>query len=82
MTIKRITISVPDEVASRIKQAAGDTPVSTWVTGLIEEHLDDTELERQWRQFYRDVSPARADVRRAEATFKRLIKRGRRRGAA
>ena len=28
MSIKRITISVPDEVANRIKKAAGDIPVS------------------------------------------------------
>ncbi|MBK8593320.1 MAG: hypothetical protein IPN77_30250 [Sandaracinaceae bacterium] len=36
MTIKRITISVPSEVAARIKKAAGKTPVSAWVTGVIE----------------------------------------------
>jgi hypothetical protein len=82
MSIKRITISVRDEVASRIKRAAGATPVSTWVTDLIEEHLDDAELERRWQEFYRDVNPTRTDVRRADATFKRLTKRSRRRGAA
>jgi hypothetical protein len=82
MSIKRITISVPDEVAARIKEAAGETPVSAWVTELIEEHLDDAELERQWQEFYRDVAPKRADLRRAEALLERLTKPSRRRGAA
>lgn len=81
MAIQRITISVPEEVASRIKRAAGDTPVSTWVTELIEEHLDETELERQWEAFYREVSPSREDSRRARAMFQRLTKPARRRGA-
>jgi len=44
MTIRRITISVPDEVARRVKKAAGSASVSAWVTGLIEEHLEEREL--------------------------------------
>jgi hypothetical protein len=82
MSIRRITISVPEEVAARIKEAAGATPVSTWVTELVEEHLDEAELERQWEEFYRTVAPGRADVQRAEGMFKRLTKPARRRGAA
>ena len=84
MSIRRITISVPEEVAGRIKKAAGDTPVSAWVTDLIEEHLDDAELDRQWNEFYREVSPKREDIRRADAMFTRLTRarRSRRRGAA
>lgn len=81
MMIRRITISVPDAVAGRIKKAAGDKPVSTWVTDLIEERLDDAELDRQWREFYEDVAPRREDIRRADAMFKRLT-RVTRRGAA
>jgi hypothetical protein len=81
MSIRRITISVAADVAGRIKKAAGNKPVSTWVTDLIEGHLDDAELERQWREFYEDVAPRRDDIRRADAMFKRLTRRGRR-GAA
>jgi hypothetical protein len=80
MAIRRITISVPEEVAGRIKRAAGKEPVSSWVTGVIEERLDDTELERQWQAFYADVAPKRDDVRRADAMFRRLTRR--RQGAA
>jgi len=82
MTIRRITISVPEEVATRIKKAAGGKPVSTWVTDLVEEHLDDATLDRQWEEFYRDVSPKPAEVRKADAIFKRLTRRARNKGAA
>jgi hypothetical protein len=58
-------------VAGRIKKAAGKRPVSTWVTDLIEEHLDDGELKRQWEAFYRDVAPKRVDIRRADAMIER-----------
>jgi hypothetical protein len=82
MAVRRITLSVPEAVARRIKKAARGKPVSAWVTGVIEEHLDDTELERQWGAFCRDVNPSAADARRASALHERLTKPGRRRGAA
>lgn len=82
MSIRRITISVPEATASRIKKAAGEAPVSSWVTDLIEEHLDDRELERKWQEFYRTVNPSRANERRAEALHQRLTKIRRRKGAA
>lgn len=72
MTSRRITISVPAEVARRIKKAAGDRPVSAWLTGVIEEHLDEAELERHWTEFYSDVRPRNEDVKRANAMFRRL----------
>ncbi len=82
MSIKRITISVPSQVASRIKKAAGSAPVSTWVTEVIEQRLDDAELERQWQRFYAEVGPKVPDVRRASAMLRRMTKRGSKRGAA
>jgi hypothetical protein len=81
MSIKRITISVPDEIATRIKKAAGSMPVSAWVTGLVEERLEDRELDRLWKEFYQVVGPQPSDVRRADAIFNRLTK-GRRRKTA
>jgi len=77
MSIRRITISVPDSVAGRIKKAAGRTPVSAWVTRVIEERLEAAALEREWEQFFREVRPARADVRRADALLRRLKRRRR-----
>jgi hypothetical protein len=82
MSIRRITISVPADTARRIKKAAADTSVSAWVTSVIEERLDDAELERLWQEFYESVAPRRADVQRAEALFKRLTGRARRKTAA
>lgn len=89
MSIRRITISVPTQVAGRIKKAAGQKPVSAWVTDLIEEHLDDSDLERQWAAFCHDVKPTRGDVQKADALFNRLTeshrtstRRSARRGAA
>ena len=70
--IRRITISVPVAVAARIKKAAGKAPVSAWVAGILEEYLDDRELARMWREFYEDVKPGRADVKRADAMHRRL----------
>lgn len=82
MSIKRITISVPTAVASRIKKAAGRVPVSAWVTEVIEERLEDAQLEQEWQRFYAEVQPKPADVRRATAMLKRMTKPARRRGAA
>jgi hypothetical protein len=82
MSIKRITISVPSAVASRIKKAAGDAAVSAWVTDVIEERLNDADLEKEWEQFHADVNPSPKDVARAEGMLKRLTNRSRRKGAA
>ena len=74
MNIRRITISVPADVARRVKRAAGNESVSAWITGLIEDHLEDRELDRLFREFYRSVRPRPEDVRRANAMFRRLTK--------
>jgi hypothetical protein len=82
MAIKRITISVPEEVANRVKKAAGEKPVSTWVTELIEEHLDDEELNRRWESFYRDVNPGPRAEQSAEKLLDELTRPRRRKKSA
>jgi len=74
MSIRRITISVPESVAGRIKRAARSTPVSTWVTDVIEAHLDEAEMERQWRAFYQDLGLSPQDERRGDRLFDRLAR--------
>ena len=74
MSIRRITISVPDSVAGRIKRAARSKPVSTWVTDVIEAHLDEAEMERQWRAFYEDLDLSPQDKRRGDRLFDRLTR--------
>lgn len=81
MSIKRITISVPHDTAARIKKAAGNMPVSAWVTEIVEERLEDRELERLWQEFYKTVRPRPRDIRRADAMFDRLTRRHRRKTA-
>ncbi|MBI1946404.1 MAG: hypothetical protein HYS27_11945 [Deltaproteobacteria bacterium] len=82
MSITRITISVPEQIAKRIKRAAGKVPVSTWVTEKLEEQLRQEELDALFEEFYLDVNPSPASVREADAAFERLTGRRPRRGAA
>ena len=82
MSIKRITISVREDVAKRIKKAAAGQPVSSWVTELIEERLDDAELERQWEAFYRDVNPGPSAEQKAKKILDDLTQPTRRRTRA
>lgn len=82
MAITRITISVPEEVAKQIRKAAGKNPVSTWVTNVIEERLDDAELDRQWEAFYRDVNPGPRAEREAKRILEKLTKPRRRKKTA
>jgi len=77
MTIKRITLSVPEELADKIKQAAGEKPVSAWVTEKIEHELNDAELERQWIEFYNSLNPSAADTAWVESALHRLHNRKR-----
>lgn len=45
-------MSVPDELAARIKKAAGEGTVSGWVVKVIEEYFaEDAELERQFDEW-------------------------------
>jgi hypothetical protein len=82
MAIRRITISVPEETAKRIKEAAGQTAVSSWVTDVIEERLGDAELDRKWQDFYEAVNPSAKDRKKARTVHARLVKVRGRRGAA
>jgi hypothetical protein len=82
MAIARITISVPEEVAKKIRKAAGKKPVSTWVTNVIEERLDDAELDRQWEAFYRDVNPGSRAEQEAKRILDKLTKPRRRKKTA
>lgn len=81
MTIRRITISVPEETAKKIKTAAGKTPVSAWITELVEERLSDAEVDRLFAEVYREAAPTPADKRRAAEIFERITKPRRKRVA-
>lgn len=74
MSIRRITISVPSELAAKVKKAAGARPVSAYITSLIEEKLEDDRLEAEWERYVRDVHERATpeEVARADAMFQRV----------
>jgi hypothetical protein len=72
MAIRRTTISMPETLAEQIKKAAGDRPAWRWVQEVLEERLTDEELNRQWEQFYTDVSPGPEAIKQADEMFERL----------
>lgn len=71
----RITVSLPDPIARRLRKAAGQRPVSTWLAELIEEHLNERELEEKWLAFYEGVHPNSGHERRASQILKRATRR-------
>ena len=82
MKTRRITISVPDHLARRIKKATVRQSVSAWVTEVVEERLGGAEVDRLWNEFCQSVAPTHDDVREGDAAFKRLTGRIRRRKMA
>lgn len=79
MAIKRITLSVPVDVARKIKKAARSRPVSEWVTEVIEERLTQEEASAFIEKFYADVAPTADDVARGKAKFDRMTRSPKRR---
>jgi hypothetical protein len=64
MATVRITLSVPDELAARIKTAAGEGTVSGWVVKVIEKYFaEDEELERQFVEWL-EAHPVDEDAQR------------------
>ena len=81
MSIRRITLSVQEEVAQRIKKAAGSTPVSSWVAEVIAAHIDEEALEREFESFCEAHQPSSAEKRRVDAMMSRLRPNARKRSA-
>ncbi len=81
MTITRVTISMPSELARRVKRAAGKKPVSSWLTELLEDHLSTQDLEGVWDRYIADMAFTERETREARARLDRLTKRKRRRAA-
>ena len=73
---------MPESLAVQIKKAAGDKPVSQYVTELLEEHLADEELQLQWERFYMDVNPGPEAIKKADEMFERLTRPAGSQGAA
>lgn len=82
MAIKRITISLPDELAERLKAAAGDKPVSTWVTELIEHELEQEHLDQLWEDYMAEVGTDPEAEEYAKRVIESALQSGSGKGAA
>ena len=79
MATKRITVSVPVEVAARIKQAAGARhSVSEWVTNAVKRTLAEEDLERRFLDFCDAVPATRAEEAQAKASFDTITRAAKR----
>jgi hypothetical protein len=81
MPITRVTISMPSELARKVKKAAGKKPVSAWLTELVDEHLSAQDLEGAWERYIADMAFTQRETEHARARLDRLLKRRRRRAA-
>ncbi|MDQ2706730.1 MAG: hypothetical protein M3Z25_03480 [Actinomycetota bacterium] len=83
MSAVRITLSVPEGLADRIKKASGEGTVSGWVVKVIEEYFaEDEELERQFDEWL-DAHPVDEEIKReVDAVLEKALGIRRERGAA
>jgi hypothetical protein len=83
MAAVRITLSVPEELADRIKQAAGEGTVSGWIVKVIERYLaEDAELERQFDEWLAAHPPSEDDMQYVDDVLEKALGVRRKRGAA
>lgn len=73
MTIKRVTISLPAELAEKLSAAAGDRPVSAYLADLIQGHLEDAELGRLWEEYVAGVGVTPDDIATADQVLDELL---------
>ncbi|MGI8813751.1 MAG: hypothetical protein ACR2G2_00250 [Pseudonocardia sp.] len=83
MAAVRITLSVPEGLADRIKKASGEGTVSGWVVKVIEEYFaEDEELERQFDEWLA-AHPVDEEIKReVDAVLEKALGIRRERGAA
>lgn len=79
MATKRITVSVPAEVATRIKRAAAQSrSLSEWVTNAVTRTLEEEDLTRRFLEFCDGVRASSSDEKRAKESFDRIAQRQKR----
>ncbi|HEX6237563.1 MAG TPA: hypothetical protein VFZ68_10245 [Acidimicrobiales bacterium] len=73
MAIKRVTISLPEELAGRLRAEAGDRPVSAHVADLIARHLEERDLDELWRSYLDEIDLSPDDVAAADRLLDELL---------
>jgi Arc/MetJ-type ribon-helix-helix transcriptional regulator len=70
--MKRITVSLPDELVERIKRVAGEGQVSAYVAAALAEYQERETLDQILAEWEAET-PTTEDVRRrVEAEFDRI----------
>lgn len=83
MATVRITLSVPEELAGRIKMAAGEGTVSGWIVKVIEGYFaEDVELELQFDAWLKEHPVDEDTQREVDAVLEKALGIRRKRGAA
>lgn len=75
MATRRVTVSLPEELAEKLKEQAGDRSVSALVTDILEERLERRELDRLWADYLRDVGASESDLAEADGILNDLLGR-------
>ncbi len=73
MAIKRVTISLPEDLAGRLRADAGDRSVSAHVAAIIAHHLEDRDLDALWQAYLDEVDLSPADIAGADRLLDSLL---------
>jgi Arc/MetJ-type ribon-helix-helix transcriptional regulator len=75
MATKRITISVPIEIAKRIRVAAGEShSISEWIAGAVEQTLEQEDVKRRFIAWCEQTPTSGEDERKIARAFDRIRK--------
>ena len=72
MAIKRVTVSLPENLATRVSVAAGERSVSAYIARVLGEHLETSELEVLWREYVSEVGVSADDLAAADEVLDEL----------
>lgn len=81
MASQRITISVPREIAQRVRRAAGGGSLSEWVAKSVTRTLEEEDLERKFLEFCDQRRATRADQRWVDKAFEHITGQSSRRSS-
>lgn len=77
MATQRITVSVPAEIAGRLKRAAGRSrSVSEWVTNAVTRALDEEDTKRRFLEFCDGVTTTPEEEKQVQSSFDRITRGG------
>jgi hypothetical protein len=78
--MKRVTVSLPDDLAERIRQAAGEGQVSAYVARALGEYLERESLDHLLADWERETPVDEETRRRVAAEHDAIGLGGRERG--